>query len=313
MPSERVIERSPLWPPSPPPRLSRTAANGMSSSSWTTTRSLDGQVVVVAAARAPGRRTRSCRSSGRARTTRRPASRPSPDSARARAPLPGEQRGCRPGRPARRAPWRRRCAGCRRSPGRGCPARRRGTGPRTPRRARRAGAPAVPAPPAGRARRSVDPSARTLGRTSDRLAAALVLRPRRTTSPSPAPSAASSDSSRSMPASASASASSASRASAVGAPQEVDDQRLGVGDQRGALGSTRSPAVMFCPAARPVTSTSMLSGMLGGVGLDLRRCCAGGDGIVSGAASPTMTIGDLDGDLLAAADERPGRRARDRA
>ena len=47
MPVERVIERRPLCPPSPPPRLSRTVANGRSSSSWITTRSSTGQVVVV--------------------------------------------------------------------------------------------------------------------------------------------------------------------------------------------------------------------------------------------------------------------------
>ena len=42
-PVERVIERSPLCPPSPPPRLRRTAEKGMSSSSWTTTRSSAGR------------------------------------------------------------------------------------------------------------------------------------------------------------------------------------------------------------------------------------------------------------------------------
>ena len=37
VPSEALIERRPLWPPSPPPRFTRTSPAGMSSSSWTTT------------------------------------------------------------------------------------------------------------------------------------------------------------------------------------------------------------------------------------------------------------------------------------
>src|SRR3954451_6696490 len=111
-----------------------------------------------------------------------------------------------------------------------------------------------------------------------------------TTSPSPAPSAASADSSRSMPASASASASSASRASADCAADTLTTSASASVSSVAPLGRVSSPAVTPWPASRPVTSTSMFSGMLV-ASASMETVLSWWLGIVSGATSPTMTIG----------------------
>src|SRR3954453_11910517 len=111
-----------------------------------------------------------------------------------------------------------------------------------------------------------------------------------TTSPSPAPSAASPDSSRSIPGSASASASSASRASAVGAPRKPMTRESASVISVEPAGSTRSPAVMFWPAGRPVTSTSMLSGSRVAAA-SICTVFSWWFGIASGAGSPMMMTG----------------------
>src|SRR3954454_24187656 len=111
-----------------------------------------------------------------------------------------------------------------------------------------------------------------------------------TTSPWPTPSAASADSSRSIPASASASDSSASSASAVGAPRKPMTRASGSVISVAPAGSTRSPAVMFSPAARPVTSTSMLSGSRV-ASASIETVFSWWLGIESGAGSPMTTIG----------------------
>src|SRR4051794_7312205 len=111
-----------------------------------------------------------------------------------------------------------------------------------------------------------------------------------TASPWPTPSAASADSSRSIPASASASDSSASSASAVGAPRKPMTRASGSVISVAPAGSTRSPAVMFSPAARPVTSTSMLSGSRV-ASASIETVFSWWLGIESGAGSPMTTIG----------------------
>ena len=134
-PSEELIERRPLWPPSPPPRLSRTAPASMSSSSWTTTSRSTGDARRTAAAPRPVRRTRSCSDDGhgddrRAGRARRRAPVPSRTWAACGAGLVGacSAAAVRAGR-ARRRPWRRRCGGCRHSVGPGLPSPTTSQGP----------------------------------------------------------------------------------------------------------------------------------------------------------------------------------------
>src|SRR3954452_16198342 len=111
-----------------------------------------------------------------------------------------------------------------------------------------------------------------------------------TTSPSPAPSAASAEPSRSMPASASAASSSASRASAVGAPRKPMTSASGSVTSVAPAGSDRSPAVMFSPAVRPVTSTSIASGSRV-ASASIETVFSWWFGMASGPGSPITTTG----------------------
>src|SRR4051794_3538445 len=111
-----------------------------------------------------------------------------------------------------------------------------------------------------------------------------------TTSPSPAAAAASPDSSRSMPASASARSRSPSRAWADCAAETFTTRASASVSRVAPVGSDSSPAVTPWPASRPVTSTSMCSGML------VAATCtetvfSSMLTIVSGAASPVTTTG----------------------
>ena len=170
-----MIERRPLCPPSPPPRLSRTDGEGDVELVVHDDEVLDGQLVVVEQAADRARRTRSCRSAG---GPGRPGGRPAGPRRRPRAsgrPCPARA-GCRPGRRARRAPSRRRCAGCPAYPGPGLPSPTTRNGPSdigggTPRGRRQCRR------PRGSCCRSADASVvrGLLGRVH-RLAAALVLR-----------------------------------------------------------------------------------------------------------------------------------------
>ena len=126
---------------------------------------------------------------------------------------------------------------------------------------------------------------------------------RRRRPPGP-PRPARSRSSRSMPASASASASSASSCSAVGAARTATTTSVRVGDQRGARGQREVPGEDVCrrppgPRWRP----RRRSGMCGGLGLDGERVQLLVEQAVAGRPRRSRDR-DLDGDLLAAADEQ---------
>ncbi len=161
---------------------------------------------------------------------------------------------------ARRPPWRRRCAGCRRRPGRGCPARRRARV-----RSRSPDQYAV-APGTRQGPVRVDRALPWWCRWAERPG---WLRPRRrpsspsvaAASPAGASPASSSDSSRSMPASASASASSASRASSETCAVTLTTSASASVTRVAPSGSSTWPARIWVPAARPSTETVMLSGM----------------------------------------------------
>ena len=207
---------------------------------------------------------------GRASTTRRPARRPSPATARARAPLPGGRR-----KPARAASSSRTIAPtlCRfpAYAGPGFPARRSGKGPSEdagggrvrPSRGRRA----LPAPPL------------VVLSLSGYLSSGLSVGAGHTSAgadsspPSAVPSAfASSDSSRSMPASASSSASSASSCLRRGSAEEADDQCVGVGHEGRA--ARQHELAGGDARARGAAGDVDLDGVgeLRRVGLEPRRC-----------------------------------------
>ena len=110
------------------------------------------------------------------------------------------------------------------------------------------------------------------------------------------------DSSCSMPASASASASSASRASCGDLLGDVDDERLGVGDERGARGQLDGTGEDLGAGLEALDRDGDRLGDVGGLGLDLQaRVVEGDDGLGSGLA--LEVDGDVDGDLLALADD----------
>ena len=139
---------------------------------------------------------------------RRPAGAPRRTRARALCALNEARPPVAPARRARRPPWRRRCAGCRRTPARGCRARRPARCPCGPRSLvsrvsggcgcgpRRAGARAGPADASGGARRHVlvwlrprrpRPAAPSAGSPSAPSAAASSSAPRARCRPRPRP------------------------------------------------------------------------------------------------------------------------------
>ena len=273
--------------------LEPDVAGGMSSSSWMTTRRSRVDLEEPQERRRPARRTRSCTSSGR---PARPRARDAPGRIRA---APRRRTARRPWAlnvgPARRAaerarrrPSRRRCAGCRHIRVRGCRARR-------PARARcchvtrLVGCSGVGRGGTRRRRRSAPPRLLALRGT-----------PRQPPRPRPASA---SDSSCSMPASASASASSASSASAESAASTLTTSSLGVGDERRALGQRRAPR--RGSACRPRGPRRRRRRARGCWWPATSSCdglrVQGDDGLGSGLALDVDR--DVDGDLLAAADD----------
>ena len=123
-----MIDRSPLWPLSPPPRLSRSGPERQVELVVDDDEPLDRAPCRSRAGRAPGRRTRSCTTRlAPARRAGAGSGRAGPRRRRARALVRREPAADPLGEQVER-PWSRRCAGCPRTPGRGCRARRPETG-----------------------------------------------------------------------------------------------------------------------------------------------------------------------------------------